>query len=202
MLGSIPRHNGRSARFRTEFWWARSFPCRGQLPSRQRVLTLHLLNEAAKGQASSWFLTLSACLEFITLCPTLQRQKFEHFRYVDEARWAAEKAAWHLLASSQSIRAWMDWEDAKSFMEEINLRRRFRSYWAWLWASGTVKHVLNRKSPDLTAPFNEDQITGVPSSAEADSEGESSHTDRNDRAGLEDVTESKLNSMMTSAGAE
>ncbi|KAL3680805.1 hypothetical protein R1sor_023761 [Riccia sorocarpa] len=143
--------------------------------SSTQVLTLHLLNEAAKGQASSWFPYLvclpriyhtlsyftkagiralqvyprtywfseglylwtffsAMAMVFLVLSdifPSLyQGTKF--CLQVDEARWVAEQAV---------EKARMDWEDAKSFMGDINLRRRFRSFRAWLWASGTVTQI-------------------------------------------------------------
>ncbi|CAM6087355.1 unnamed protein product [Calypogeia fissa] len=43
----------------------------------------------------------------------------------------------------------MDWEGSKSFMQDVGLRRRFRSLNAWLWASATVS------SRTLHVPWDE-----------------------------------------------
>lgn len=56
---------------------------------------------------------------------------------VEDAIWVARRAA---------EKAMMDWEASKLVMQEIGLRRRFRSLNAWLWASATVsEYSLNSK---------------------------------------------------------
>jgi hypothetical protein len=57
---------------------------------------------------------------------------------VEDAVWATEKAT----AKCQS-----EWKEAGSLMKELELKPKFRSFQAWLWASATVRtlHFITRK---------------------------------------------------------
>jgi hypothetical protein len=52
---------------------------------------------------------------------------------VEDAVWATEKAT----AKCQS-----EWKEAGSLMKELELKPKFRSFQAWLWASATLQTLL------------------------------------------------------------
>lgn len=96
--------------------------------SSTQILTVALLNEVAKGKRSWWYPYLT---QFPTNYDVLA--SFDEFEIqalqLDDAIWAAEKA---------SEKANMEWESAKTVMEELMFKPHYMSFKAWIWASASI----------------------------------------------------------------
>ncbi|KAG7550951.1 SET domain [Arabidopsis thaliana x Arabidopsis arenosa] len=99
----------------------------GSLPSTQ-ILSVCLLYEMAKGKSSFWYpylVHLPRDYDLLATFGEFEKQALQ----VEDAVWVTEKA----IAKCQS-----EWKEAGSLMKELELKLKFRSLQAWLWASATI----------------------------------------------------------------
>ncbi|CAH2072541.1 unnamed protein product [Thlaspi arvense] len=99
----------------------------GSLSSTQ-ILSVCLLYEMSKGKSSFWYQYLVHLPRDYDLLATFGEFEKQALQ-VEDAVWAAEKA----IAKSQS-----EWKEAGAMMKELDLKPKFQSLQAWLWASATI----------------------------------------------------------------
>ncbi|CAD5331934.1 unnamed protein product [Arabidopsis thaliana] len=99
----------------------------GSLSSTQ-ILSVCLLYEMSKEKKSFWYPYLVHIPRDYDLLATFGEFEKQALQ-VEDAVWATEKA----IAKCQS-----EWKEAGSLMKELELKPKFRSFQAWLWASATI----------------------------------------------------------------
>ncbi|CAN8256026.1 unnamed protein product [Cochlearia groenlandica] len=99
-----------------------------RLLSSTQILSVCLLYEMSKGKSSFWYpylLHLPRDYDLLTTFDEFEKKSLQ----IEDAVWATEKA----IAKSRS-----EWKEAVMLMKELDLKPKFRSIQAWLWAAATV----------------------------------------------------------------
>ncbi|KFK25937.1 hypothetical protein AALP_AA8G182500 [Arabis alpina] len=96
--------------------------------SSTQILSVCLLYEMSKGKKSLWYQYLVHLPRDYDLLSTFGEFEKKALQ-VEDAVWVTEKA----IAKSQS-----EWKEAGAFMKELDLKPKFQSLQAWLWASATI----------------------------------------------------------------
>ncbi|CAA7061514.1 unnamed protein product [Microthlaspi erraticum] len=92
------------------------------------AINLHGSLSSTQGKSSFWYpysVHLPRDYDLLATFGEFEKQALQ----VEEAVWAAEKA----IAKSQS-----EWKEAVTLMKELDLKPKFQSLQAWLWASATI----------------------------------------------------------------